>query len=140
MKATAKGAKKMAVAVSTCADTGKFEVVINKRPLNVYTPGVLVPKITELFQILEKKYYEHLSFRVEVRGGGDVTRIYAARQAIAKSLLSYYGKFVDEQIRADLKNIISKHDRLMLVADSRRKEPKKAGGPGARARYQKSYR
>jgi ribosomal protein S9 len=27
-----------------------------------------------------------------------------------------------------------------LVADPRRCEPKKYGGPGARARYQKSYR
>jgi len=32
------------------------------------------------------------------------------------------------------------YDRTILVADSRRKEEKKAGGPGARARYQKSYR
>jgi hypothetical protein len=30
--------------------------------------------------------------------------------------------------------------RTLLVADPRRVEPKKFGGPGARARYQKSYR
>ena len=30
--------------------------------------------------------------------------------------------------------------RSLLVADPRRNEPKKFGGPGARARYQKSYR
>jgi Ribosomal protein S9 len=28
----------------------------------------------------------------------------------------------------------------LLVSDSRQKEPKYFGGPGARARYQKSYR
>jgi len=32
------------------------------------------------------------------------------------------------------------YDRSLLVADQRRREPKKYGGPGARARYQKSYR
>jgi small subunit ribosomal protein S9 len=31
-------------------------------------------------------------------------------------------------------------DRSLLVNDSRQSEPKKWGGPGARARYQKSYR
>ena len=32
------------------------------------------------------------------------------------------------------------YDKTLLVADNRRIEPKKYGGPGARARYQKSYR
>ena len=32
------------------------------------------------------------------------------------------------------------YDRSLLVADPRRCEPKKYGGPGARARVQKSYR
>ena len=32
------------------------------------------------------------------------------------------------------------YDRTLLVADPRRCEPKKYGGPGARARIQKSYR
>ena len=32
------------------------------------------------------------------------------------------------------------YDRSLLVSDPRRKESKKFGGPGARARYQKSYR
>ncbi|KAI5192848.1 small subunit ribosomal protein S16e [Nematocida sp. AWRm77] len=139
-KAIAKGGKKTAVAVSTCTNAGSFEVLINKRPLHLFYPQMMISKINELFLVLEKKYYENLSFNVEVKGGGDVTRIYAARQAIANSLLAYYGKFVDEHIRIQLKNILAKYDRYMVVADSRRKESKKAGGPGARARYQKSYR
>ncbi|OAG29505.1 small subunit ribosomal protein S16e [Nematocida displodere] len=137
---TAKGGKKTAVANSTCTNTGKFEVLVNKRPLQLLHPKMILAKVTELFSIIDPKFYERLSFNVEVRGGGDVTRLYAVRQALAKSLIAYYGKFVDEQVRSDLKNIISKYDRYMLVTDSRRKEPKKAGGPGARARYQKSYR
>lgn len=137
---TAKGGKKTAVAISTCKNSGKFDITVNKRPLHLYNPKMILSKVMELFSILDKKYYEGLSFNVEVKGGGDVTRLYAIRQALAKSLIAYYGKFVDEQLRADLKDVISKYDRYMVVTDSRRKEPKKAGGPGARARYQKSFR
>merc|ERR1712083_1221681 len=38
------------------------------------------------------------------------------------------------------KDLLVQHDRTLLVADPRRCESKKFGGPGARARYQKSYR
>jgi hypothetical protein len=37
-----------------------------------------------------------------------------------------------------LKKSLVAYDRTLLVADPRRCEPKKFGGPGARARYQKS--
>jgi small subunit ribosomal protein S16e len=40
----------------------------------------------------------------------------------------------------EVKNLLLSYDRSLLVADPRRKEPKKFGGPSARARYQKSYR
>jgi len=33
-----------------------------------------------------------------------------------------------------------KYDRTMVAGDPRRGEPKKVGGPGARAKDQKSYR
>lgn len=39
-----------------------------------------------------------------------------------------------------LKQALTAFDRTLLVADNRRCEPKKFGGPGARARFQKSYR
>lgn len=47
---------------------------------------------------------------------------------------------VDEASKKDIKDILIQYDRTLLVADPRRCEPKKFGGPGARARYQKSYR
>jgi small subunit ribosomal protein S16e len=47
---------------------------------------------------------------------------------------------VDEQSKNELKKALTQYDRSLLVADPRRAEPKKFGGPGARARYQKSYR
>jgi small subunit ribosomal protein S16e len=36
--------------------------------------------------------------------------------------------------------VLLSYDRTLLVADPRRMEPKKFGGRGARARFQKSYR
>jgi small subunit ribosomal protein S16e len=47
---------------------------------------------------------------------------------------------VDESAKREIKDVLVKYDRSLLVADPRRKEPKKFGGPGARARIQKSYR
>jgi small subunit ribosomal protein S16e len=39
-----------------------------------------------------------------------------------------------------VKDVLLQYDRTLLVADPRRAEPKKFGGRGARARFQKSYR
>ncbi len=47
---------------------------------------------------------------------------------------------VDEAAKKEIKDLLAAYDRTLLVADSRRCEPKKFGGPGARARFQKSYR
>ena len=63
-----------------------------------------------------------------------------ASQAIAKSVVAYYQKYVDEASKREIKDILVTYDRTLLVADPRRCEPKKFGGPGARARRQKSYR
>jgi small subunit ribosomal protein S16e len=64
----------------------------------------------------------------------------AIRQAIAKGIVAYYQKYVDEQSKREIKETLVQYDRSLLVADPRRCEPKKFGGRGARARYQKSYR
>ncbi|KAJ8921501.1 hypothetical protein NQ315_003119 [Exocentrus adspersus] len=84
--------------------------------------------------------FSAVDIRVRVNGGGHVSQIYAIRQAISKALVAYYQKYVDEASKKELKDILIQYDRTLLVADPRRCEPKKFGGPGARARYQKSYR
>ena len=81
-----------------------------------------------------------VDIRVRVTGGGHTSQIYAIRQAIAKALIAYYQKYVDEHSKNLLKQALVQFDRTLLVADNRRCEPKKFGGPGARARFQKSYR
>ena len=47
---------------------------------------------------------------------------------------------VSEVAKNEIKATLLAYDRSLLVADPRRCEPKKFGGPSARARYQKSYR
>lgn len=47
---------------------------------------------------------------------------------------------VNEQEKRDIKEALLRFDRSLLVADPRRREPKKYGGRKARARKQKSYR
>lgn len=47
---------------------------------------------------------------------------------------------VDEASKKEIKDMLISYDRTLLVADPRRCEAKKFGGPGPRARYQKSYR
>lgn len=60
--------------------------------------------------------------------------------SIANMLVCLLYTDVDEQSKNEIKNILLSYDRTLLVADPRRCEPKKFGGPGARARFQKSYR
>ena len=47
---------------------------------------------------------------------------------------------VDEASKKQIKDALLAYDRSLFVADPRRREPKKCGGPGARARFQKAYR
>jgi small subunit ribosomal protein S16e len=60
--------------------------------------------------------------------------------AIAKGIVAWYQKYVDEEQKDIVRKNFMNYDKTLLVADNRRIEPKKYGGPGARARYQKSYR
>ncbi|CAN1243248.1 40S ribosomal protein S16 [Linum perenne] len=78
--------------------------------------------------------------RIRVKGGDHTSQIYAIRQSIAKALVVFYQKFVDEQSKKEIKDLLVSYDRTLLVADPMRWEPKKFGGRGARSRFQKSYR
>ena len=49
----------------------------------------------------------------------------ALRQAIAKAVVSFYQKYVDEQSKQQIKDALLQFDRTLLVADPRRCEPKK---------------
>jgi small subunit ribosomal protein S16e len=84
--------------------------------------------------------FSNLDIRIRVKGGGMTAQIYAIRSAIAKSIVAYYAKYVDESSKNELRRTLIEYDRNLLVSDPRRCEPKKYGGRSARARFQKSYR
>ena len=52
----------------------------------------------------------------------------------------YLRRYVDEATKKDCMDTLKTYDKLLIVSDPRRCEPKKFGGPGARSRFQKSYR
>lgn len=133
------GRKKTATAVCFCK-AGKGQLKINGSPVSLMEPEIMRDKVMEPVSLIGADKFAHVDMRIRVKGGGQVSQVYAIRQAIAKSLVAYYQKYVDEQSKKEIKDILLAYDRTLLVADPRRKEPKKFGGPGARARYQKSYR
>merc|ERR1711992_474627 len=133
------GRKKTATAVAYCK-RGKGIVRVNGKPLEQIEPKPLQFKLQEPILLLGKDRFSEVDIRIRVKGGGRISQIYAIRQALSKALVAYYQKYVDEQSKKAIKDLLVQFDRTLLVADPRRCESKKFGGPGARARYQKSYR
>ncbi|CAG9314429.1 unnamed protein product [Blepharisma stoltei] len=133
------GKKKHAQAVALITK-GKGMIRVNGVPLHLVEPQTLRVKVLEPILLLGESRFSKVDFKIRVHGGGYVSQIYAVRQAIAKGIIAFYQKYVDEASKRQIKEMILAYDRSLLVADPRRKEPKKYGGPGARARRQKSYR
>ncbi|KAK9451131.1 40S ribosomal protein uS9 [Limtongia smithiae] len=133
------GKKKSATAVAY-AKAGKGLLKVNGSPITILQPEILRFKVYEPLLIVGLDKFANIDIRVRVTGGGHVSQVYAIRQAIAKAIVAYHQKYVDEQSKNELKKALIAYDRTLLIADSRHSEPKKFGGPGARARYQKSYR
>ncbi|KAG5014796.1 hypothetical protein JHK82_020479 [Glycine max] len=132
------GRKKTAVAVTYCK-RGRGLIKINGCPIELVEPEILRFKAFEPILLLGRHRFAGVDMRIRVKGGGHTSQIYAIRQSIAKALVAYYQKYVDEQSKKEIKDILVRYDRTLLVADPRRCEPKKFGGRGARARFQKSY-
>ena len=113
---------------------------LNGSPIELEKTELLRTKALEPVLLLGKEKFANVDIRVRVKGGGHVSQMYAVRQAIAKGLVAYTQKYVDEATKKELKDALLQFDRTMLVADPRSMEPKKAGGRGARARFQTSFR
>ena len=125
------GKKKTATARATLKE-GKGVVRINKVPLDIYEPRLSRLKIQEPVEIAGEMI-KSVNIDVVVSGGGTMGQTEAVRTAIAKGIVEWTGD-------TGLKEAFSEYDRNLLVSDHRQKEKKKFGGPGARSKYQKSYR
>ncbi|HDN50628.1 MAG TPA: 30S ribosomal protein S9 [Thermoplasmatales archaeon] len=124
------GKRKSAVA-RAYAHKGKGRVRINNLILQTY-PAYLREIMGEPMQLAEK-HGQKIDVNVRVRGGGPISQAEAARTAIAKAL-------AESTKDGELKRMFMEYDRTLLVSDTRRREPKKQLGRGARKRRQKSYR
>merc|ERR1712054_340052 len=109
-------------------------------PLAKIEPEALRLKLEEPLLVCGQERFSAIDIKIKVSGGGRVAQIYAIRQAISRAVVAYYQKYVDEHSKRILKDSLVQYDRTLMVADPRRSECKKFGVPGARARYQKSYR
>ena len=128
------GRKKTATAVAYCKQ-GRGLIKVNGCPIELLEPEILRLKTFEPVLLLGQTRFANVDIRIRVKGGGFTAQIYAIRQSIAKAIIAYYQKYVDESQKKEIKDILLAYDRTLLVADPRRCEPKKFGGPGARARY-----
>jgi small subunit ribosomal protein S9 len=126
------GKRKTAIARAV-VKPGMGRIRINKTPLEIFEPEIAREKIMEPLIQASDEIWKQLDMDIKVSGGGYMGQAEAARMAIANALLKWTKS-------AHLRTLFTEYDRTMVVGDPRRKEPKKFGGPGARARDQKSYR
>ena len=113
--------------------SGIGRVRINNVPIEILEPKLSRDKIMEPLFLVDEKIRNQVDINVKVSGGGFMGQAEAARMAIAKALLKWTKS-------TRLRTTFRDYDRTMIAGDARRTEPKKFGGPGARARDQKSYR
>ena len=126
------GKKKTAIARATVSD-GKGRVRINSQPVELVDPELARLKMLEPFRIAGDEVRDGVDIDVSVSGGGVMGQADAARTAIARGVVEFRND-------AELRDAFMEFDRTLLVNDVRQRESKHWGGPGARARYQKSYR
>lgn len=124
------GKRKSAIAKATLRP-GKGVVRINNQLLDNYEPKLSRLKLKEPL-ILAGDAAKSVDISIRVSGGGFNAQAEAARLAIARALV---------QSSKKLEKTFLSYDRHLVVADVRRKEPRKPNRHGkARAKRQKSYR
>ncbi len=123
----ATGKRKTAIA-RVYMKEGTGQLVINKRNFDDYfTRDSLKMLIQQPLEITGKK--DRFDFYINVNGGGSAGQAGAVKHGIAKALIDY---------DADLRSVLKRAG--FLTRDSRIKERKKYGQPGARKRFQFSKR
>jgi len=123
----ATGKRKTAVA-RVWLQPGTGRVTINHKPIDQYIDRETSKMVVFQPMVLTGTFGK-LDLIVNVHGGGNSGQAGAIKQGISKALLEYNPEFREVLKRAGF-----------LTRDSRVKERKKYGQPGARARFQYSKR
>jgi small subunit ribosomal protein S9 len=107
---------------------GSGTITVNGRAFEVYFPTETLRQVVSLpFQVTETS--GRFDVRINVSGGGPMGQAGAVRHGISRALI-----VADANLRPSLKT------NGVLTRDSRMKERKKYGQPGARKRFQFSKR
>ena len=107
---------------------GDGEITINKKPLEKYLPRES-DRVVVLAPLEATGLVDKFTIKANVSGGGVCAQAGAIRHGLSRALVT-----ADPELRDTLKKA------GFLTRDSRMKERKKYGQPGARARYQYSKR
>ena len=108
--------------------SGAGEVKVNGRTLDEYFPNDVLKMIIKQPLVLTETV-ERFDLVVTVAGGGSAGQAGAIRHGISRALIQFNGELRDRLKSAGL-----------LTRDPRKKERKKYGQKGARARFQFSKR
>jgi len=118
-------------AIGRCSlKSGKGKVTFNGQSLSSLDNSILKLRISEPLVLIGELAHT-IDVDLNVIGGGISGQADAARLAMARALVKHDSK---------LKSVFEEYDRLLLVADVRRKETRKPNDSKARAKRQKSYR
>ncbi|MBU2476408.1 30S ribosomal protein S9 [Candidatus Micrarchaeota archaeon] len=126
-----KSKKKEAIARAVIK-TGKGRITVNKKNIEFLEPEYAKELIFEPVKLAGDTIKE-TDIKIIVKGGGFMGQAVAARSVIAKAIVEYTN---DKK----LKEKFIKYDRLLMVDDHRRVEPKKPLGTKARKKKQSSKR
>jgi len=121
------GRRKTSVARVRLA-SGSGKITVNGRPFETYFPTESLRMVVNQPLVVTSTTGK-FDVRVNVQGGGPNGQAGAVRHGIARALLE-----ADNALRPTLKS------EGLLTRDSREKERKKYGQPGARKRFQYSKR
>lgn len=108
--------------------SGSGRITVNGRPFETYFP-VETHRMVVSQPLVTGNLTSQVDVRINVRGGGPSGQAGAIRHGISRALL---------QFNAELRPALKAEG--FLTRDSRMKERKKSGQPGARKRFQFSKR
>merc|ERR1712032_1783730 len=95
-----------------------------RKTLTIITPNMLRLKIKESIKICKEPLSLQININSKIKGGGQVSRVFAVPQAIAKSIVLFYKKNLGFILTHSLKKLLLIFDN-MVIFDYRLCEPKK---------------
>ncbi|KAL4186938.1 hypothetical protein AMTRI_Chr09g16350 [Amborella trichopoda] len=105
----------------TYCKRGRCLIKINDCPIELMSSDILRYKAYEPILVLGRHRFAGVNMRIRVNGGGQTSRIYAIRNTLmsnrrrrSKALPAFYQKYVDEQSKKEIKDLLVRYDSVSL--------------------------